>query len=126
MGMFSSSRTFRTPTWAMPRAKPPPRARPIPTLLCPEPRPEGCPERPRPNACTDRIILSRLFTGTSHHPGFCPANYLNPGLLHSAHYPEPNQQVRCQFSINRFMPRLTAPDYGHWVTRGYRPVAVDD
>src|SRR5277367_1452227 len=102
----------------MPRAKPPPSARPIPTPGG-DPAPEGWPERPRPKACTERIILSRLFTGTSHHPGFA--------RLYSLRLTRQLQaiswQVGCHFRTNRFIVGSPAPDYGQGLleVRGRSP-----
>src|ERR1700675_32997 len=73
MGMFSSSRTLRTPTWAMPRANQPPRARPMPTCSGCGTGAEDSPESPRRRACTERLILSRLFTGNPTPSRLCPA-----------------------------------------------------
>src|SRR5581483_8711056 len=54
IGIFSSSRTLRTPTWAIPRAKPPPRATPRPTSGAAAS--SGRRENSRPKACTERMI----------------------------------------------------------------------
>src|SRR6266851_6691810 len=61
--MPSSSRTLRTPTCAMPRAKPPPKARPIAGTRLASGAALDVRDSSRPKACTDRITLARRFTG---------------------------------------------------------------
>src|ERR1700686_3915561 len=51
----------------MPRAKPPPKARPMTGVRSSGPRPFR--DSSLPKACTDRMIFPRLFTGT---PRFYP------------------------------------------------------
>src|ERR1700677_619316 len=63
MGMPSSSRTLRTPMWAMPRAKPPPSARPMAGGRVVWVGIE-LPDSSRPKACTDRITLPKRFMAT--------------------------------------------------------------
>src|ERR1700680_3329357 len=90
----------------------------MPTLADRDAKPAG-PESPRPNACTERIILSRLLTGTSHSPdlpGYCFAGNSMPAT--PACYPRLNLQVRCQFKVNRFISTGSVPDYGLRVTGG--------
>src|ERR1700687_2918064 len=62
-GMPSSSRTLRTPTCAMPRAKPPPKARPIVGTCMASATALDVRDSSRPKACMDRITLARRFTG---------------------------------------------------------------
>ena len=68
MGMFSSSRTFSTPTCAMPRAK---------SAAESQSDAEGTwgrllgarPDSPRPKACTDRMIFVQTLHGNPIPPG---------------------------------------------------------
>src|SRR5947209_12448380 len=90
-GNFFFFRTLRTPTWAMPRANPPPSAIPIPGV---EGALSGPPERrdsSRPKACTDRMIFLTDFTGVPHPFGATAPLPVGPNARYNQHPHIPNK-----------------------------------
>ena len=74
IGIFSASRALRTPTWTMPRANPPPRARPILTGLCGVASPDAR-DIPRPKSRIDRTIFCKPFMATLASGLVCATTY---------------------------------------------------
>src|SRR5271167_3472044 len=82
-GMPSSSRTFRTPMCAMPRANPPPSATPMAGIR--DDAGAVLRESSRPKACTVRMIFPRLFTANPTSTARKRPEGLNPTYLIRCH-----------------------------------------